>query len=123
MPDRSCQDCGAVPGTAHLDGCDTARCLSTGHQRLSCPEFGWTDPPVGVPGPAHDCGQDIWTGQWPGEADAIRLGWYCYFVAYGNPEWVQCSPDHPEARPDLNRLAIDGKWNPELRQWEARDGQ
>ena len=121
MPDRSCQDCGAVPGTAHLDGCDTARCLSTGHQRLSCPEFGWSDPPAGVPGPAHDCGQDVWTGQWPGSADAARLGWWCRPTNESFARFERCGPKDPGAMPDLNRLAIDGRWNPELGQWEARN--
>ena len=125
-----CHDCGAPVGTPHHEDCDTARCLRTGMQRLPCgmgiPLFadatliGWQDHD---PHPGEDCGQDTWTGQWPGEADAIRLGWWCYFVPNGNPSWVQCAPDHPEARPDLNRLAIDGKWNRELHRWEARDGR
>ena len=125
---RPCHDCGAEPGQPHGDGCDTAVCVHTGMQRIQCgigiPQFagefitGWQDHD---PHPGEDCGQDIWTGQWPGEADAIRLGWWCYFVPNGNPSWVQCGPDHPEARPDLTRLAVDGKWNPELRRWEARE--
>ena len=113
----ACHDCGALPGEAHEDGCDVARCLWTGMQRLSCSEFGWTDPPEGEPGPAHDCGQDVWTGTWPGEADCIRLGWYSKFTPSG---WVQCGPDDPEAGPNLNRLAIDARWDRETHRWELR---
>jgi hypothetical protein len=123
---RPCHDCRAQPGQPHEDGCDTAVCLRTGMQRLQCGlrpvmalgEF--VDLEVCDPHPGEDCGKDIWTGQWPGEADAIRMGWWSYFVPYGNPSWVQCGPDHPDATPDLNRLAIDGKWNRELLRWEAR---
>jgi hypothetical protein len=118
-----------VIGSPHRVGCDTAVCLRTGMQRLLCGtqivrlDGGAYDVQHIDEHPGEDCGQDIWTGQWPGEADAIRLGWWCYFVPNGNPSWVQCAPDHPEARPDLNRLAIDGKWNRELHRWEARDGR
>lgn len=128
MTDRNCNDCGTEPGTAHGGNCDVARCTRTGMQRISCgigtPSFdgaaltGWAE---FDPHPGEDCGEDIWTGQWPGEADAIRLGWWSYFVPNGDPSWVRCGPDHPEATPDLNRLAIDGTWNRELLRWEARD--
>jgi hypothetical protein len=129
---RNCQDCGAHPGDPHDEDCDTARCLRTGQQRIMCGfrpvmvpgEFPALSEPLDVvpdaPHPGEDCGQDIWTGQWPGEADAIRLGWYCYFVPNGDPCWVRCGPDHPDAVPDLNRLAIDGRWDRELLRWEAR---
>jgi hypothetical protein len=49
-----CPDCGVAPGRRHHAGCDVARCLETGHQRLSCAG-------------GHDCGQDVWTGEWPRE--------------------------------------------------------
>lgn len=124
-----CQDCGARPGEAHGGGCDTAVCVHTGQQRIQCgigvPEFtgpvltGWRDYD---PHPGEDCGQDIWTGHWPGELDAIRLGWWCYFAPGQDPSWVRCGPDHPQALPDLNRLAIDGKWDKDLRRWETRVG-
>jgi hypothetical protein len=96
MSDKpSCQDCGVRPGQEHDDGCDTARCLVTGHQRLSC-------------GRAHeagdlDCGRDIWTGLWPGEAECIEYGWVT-----------------SDGFPDLNRLAIMGRWNRQAQRWEPR---
>jgi len=54
---RHCHDCGVEPGQKHLIGCDTARCLICGGQRLSCDCEEWSD--------------DIWTGLWPGTE-------YCY---------------------------------------------
>ncbi|HMG62790.1 MAG TPA: hypothetical protein VK599_07570 [Streptosporangiaceae bacterium] len=113
-PLRSCGDCGARPGEAHEGGCDVARCLITGSQRLSCCM-------VHEPGPR--CDGDIWSGRWPGEDDAIRLGWYCYFapeVTTGATGWIRCAPEHPRARPDLNRLAQDARWDRALMRWEAR---
>lgn len=105
MPDLpSCQDCGAQPGQPHADGCDTARCLQTGMQRLSCTM-------------RHNCGDDIWAGQWPGEADAIRLGWYSRFTDHG---WQRCGPGDPGAGPDLNRLRpMSARWDKKTRRWEA----
>lgn len=105
---KDCHDCGAKPGEPHQDGCDTARCLVTGMQRLSCEED------------HDDCGDDIWTGRWPGEADAERLGWYARFVPYGNPSWVRCGPDGEGATPDLNRLnPMSARWDRKNLRWEA----
>ena len=62
-PNLKCHDCGAMPGEPHTGGCDTARCLSTGGQRLCCD--------------CGDCGQDIWTGLWPGIIEAYKWGHVC----------------------------------------------
>lgn len=104
---RPCPDCGVMPGRPHEDGCDVARCLATGRQRLSCPR----DHEAGD----LDCGWDIWTGEWPGDADAIRLGWYSKFTDRG---WVRCGADDPEASPDMNRLHTEAQWNRETGHWE-----
>ncbi len=126
--ERNCQDCGAEPGQPHGDGCDTARCTRTGMQRLQCglrPVFVgavFVDLERYDPHPGEDCGRDVWSGQWPGQGDAARLGWWCRFVPNGDPSWVPCGPEHPEAVPDLNRLAIDGRWDRKALRWEARDG-
>lgn len=106
---RSCQDCGVPPGQPHADGCDTARCLATGYQRLSC-------------GREHeagdlDCGQDVWTGTWPGVDDAIRLGWYARETPHG---LQRCGPGDAGAMPDLNRLnGFNGevRWDRGTRRW------
>jgi hypothetical protein len=59
----ACYDCGVEPGEPHDAGCDIARCLMTGEQRLGYERD-------------HDCGQDAWTGVWPGEAECREFGWY-----------------------------------------------
>jgi hypothetical protein len=46
-----CPDCDAESGAAHDGGCDVARCLVTGLQRLTCRD-------------EHDCGADVWSGPW-----------------------------------------------------------
>lgn len=89
-----CPDCRVVVGEAHEHdehngGCDVARCLVTGYQRLMCDLD-------------HDCGRDTWTGWWPGHTDCERLGW-------------MIGPGFP----DLYRLYTQGVWDPERRLWVA----
>ncbi|GGS59751.1 hypothetical protein GCM10010171_63410 [Actinokineospora fastidiosa] len=93
-PLERCPDCDVQVGEAHEydeydGGCDVARCLVTGHQRLMCDLD-------------HDCGQDLWTGRWPGHADCERLGW-------------MIGPDLP----DLHRLYTEAMWDPSTRLWIA----
>jgi hypothetical protein len=129
-----CGDCGAEIGEPHASGCDVARCLWTGLQRIQCDKglaaacckvLRSADAPdladdlayhLDLDDPDHDCGEDIWTGEWPDKADAAALGWYSYF----GPPWIRCSADHPEATPDLNRLVLDGRWDREAKRWVAR---
>lgn len=85
-----CPECGVAPGRPHAVDCDIARCLYHGGQRWRC-QPGW-----------HDCGQDVWTGQWPGEADAIALGLWSRWLPTGR--WELCPPDAPGARPALSFL-------------------
>lgn len=84
-----CPDCVAAIDQPHIDGCDVARCLRTGLQRTSCRYD-------------HDCGKDIWTSRWPGEADCERLGW---MIGPGLH--------------DLYRLVTEATWNPTTQQWES----
>lgn len=116
---RHCPDCGVAPGDAHTDHCDVARCLATGRQRLQC-ELDLSvleelfRAPVQKPA-EHDCGQELWTGVWPGVAECEEFGWFSYFrepapgERYG--EWIRCGVDNPRAGADLNRLAIEGVWD------------
>jgi hypothetical protein len=105
---EACPDCGAVIDEPHRDGCDVARCLATGMQRLQCSED-------------EHCGQDIWSGLWPGEAECAEFGWWAYFqgapAGWQATGWVRCGPDHPDAVPDLNRLVIDGSWDQVRGRW------
>ena len=110
-----CHDCGAKPGEAHDDGCDVARCTWTGQQRLACGAIG---PLIGQE--AHDCGQDVWTGEWPGHAECREYGLYCYWPE-GGP-FIPCGPDHPEALHDLNTLIRCGVWDREAGRWVLLDG-
>lgn len=113
-PKPQCGDCGAYPGQQHSEGCDVARCLWTGDQRLKCTfddddDDGFAEEP-------HDCGKDIWTGRWPGEAECEEFGWWTRWTDNG---WERCGPDAPGARPDLNRLnGMQGaSWNREAKRW------
>lgn len=115
-----CPDCGAALNEAHLDGCDVARCALTGHQRLmhEIQRDGARD--VGEPIPAeydHDCGHDLWFGFWPGIEDCRRLNLWCV-----GPPWTPCDPGTEGATEDLNRLPVEGVWNPEAFRWEPRQG-
>jgi hypothetical protein len=62
----ACHDCGAASGSKHLEGCDTARCLATKgfNQRLCCD--------------CGNCGEDIWTGVWPGTDETYKYGLVCF---------------------------------------------
>ncbi|MGP4027133.1 hypothetical protein [Actinomadura sp. 3N407] len=118
-----CPDCGTATGQPHASSCDVARCLWTGLQRLSCKWFG-LDPLL----TEHDCGQDAWSGRWPGEEDAERLDWWIYWDGpspkhgwdYQGRGWVRVTADHPDAMPDLNRLVIEGRWDRKNQRWVAR---
>ena len=101
--EAGCPDCGTPRSGPHADQCDVAECLATGLQRLSCPHD-------------HDHGQDTWTGTWPGEADAVRLGLWAVGVA--GEGWVACEPGTPGAVPDLNTLFATCVWSPASVSWE-----
>ncbi len=129
-----CNDCSAEVGTSHERGCDVARCMWTGQQRIQCDgglaasccyalrQAGHSDLAddlayyLGLDDPLHDCGEDLWTGQWPGNDDAAEMGLWTYW----GPPWIECGPDHPQARPDLNKLALAGKWDRGQKKWVRR---
>lgn len=102
---KPCGDCAVVPGTEHVPGCDVARCLETGMQRLSCDED-------------HGCGRDVWTGEWPGDVECREFGWWSRFVEGAG--WVRCDRDDPGAGEDLNRLQVEAVWDREARRWRKR---
>lgn len=92
-----CHDCSVAAGEAHLDGCDVARCLVTGLQRLSCMED-------------HDCGCDVWRASWPGNAECIK-----YDLILGELP-------NGEILGDLNTLYVKGTWNRAKQRWEMPSG-
>ena len=67
---KPCHDCGVTVGGKHQGGCDVARCLATGAQRLSC----------GCGG----CGEDVWTGLWPGIKECYEERFVCFDGATGH---------------------------------------
>jgi hypothetical protein len=71
--DRPCHDCGVMPGEKHIEGCDTARCLTCGGQRLVC-----------------DCVTgygDVWDGMWPGTRECYEKGYVCKWGKNGAPRF------------------------------------
>lgn len=115
MNESECTDCIAEVGEPHSDGCDVARCLWTGQQRLACQSIG---PLLGQE--PHDCGQDVWTGEWPGVVECRKYGLWCYWPE-GGP-WITCGPDHPGAVHDYTTLMRNGVWDREAAQWVLLDG-
>jgi hypothetical protein len=84
-----CHDCGAEPGKAHTEGCDVARCMVCGGQRLQCDCMGG--------------GGDIWTGLWPGTEECYKLGLVC---RWEGPEPMLGWGDNGRPKFDFNRLAV-----------------
>jgi hypothetical protein len=112
---HDCHDCQAKPDEAHEPGCDVARCMWTGRQAIACDAED------------HDCGEDVWTGEWPGDVECREYGFWCYEVEDppGSPytRWVRCGPDHPDATEDLTRLVTWCRWDREQRKWVLPDGK
>lgn len=69
MPSLNCPSslCKAPLGFAHVADCDVAVCLSTGAQRKMRDHVPANDP-------AHECGNDVWTGYYSGEPEALTYG-------------------------------------------------
>jgi len=96
---KLCHDCGAKPGTLHLDGCDVERCPACGGQMLSC----------GCPNEeSSKYPRQPWTGEWPGKFECREFGWYAKFVE--GQGWVSCGKNEDGASEDLNRLYCDAVW-------------
>jgi hypothetical protein len=104
---KPCPDCHVAVGQPHADGCDVARCLATGGQRLSC-------------GGHDDCGQQVWTGHWPGTVECAEFGWWVQDRCGEGLGFVPCAPDAPGAIEDLNRLYFDARWDRAAGRWVRR---
>lgn len=140
-PLHACRDCGARVGQPHDHGCCVERCQFTGLQWIACDraEFscdceddngydadGHTIHTCGqVP---HDCGSEVWTGVWPGYAEAIEYGRFVHiapiaertigsFTIPARRGWVSCEPDDPGATPDLTWVVQLCDWDRERRRW------
>lgn len=105
---ETCNDCGVLPGQPHDVRCDVARCLDTGQQRIQ------------YEGRDHDCGADVWSGEWPGDAECREFGWWVQDRCAEGMGWVPCAANAPGATEDLNRLAVDAVWSRERKRWVLR---
>jgi hypothetical protein len=105
---RSCGDCGAKPGEFHDDGCDVARCLVTGFQRLQCTL-------------RHDCGEQTWSGEWPGVAECEEFDWWAY-ESPATQKWMRENgiPGWDKPHCNLNRLAPECEWDHLARRYRRR---
>lgn len=124
-----CPDCQVAIGEAHQEGCDVARCMLYGEQRLGHEMMGGRPIVIKMgdmftldvdPAGAHDCGAQVWSGRWPGEMECEAFGWWAYFAPNSDPSFVQCGPDHPDAVLDLNRLAVEARWDSEAGRYQLR---
>ncbi|MFA7264794.1 MAG: hypothetical protein WC054_00540 [Candidatus Nanopelagicales bacterium] len=144
----NCPDCGVEPGSRHVDGCDVARCVICGGQAFCHGDeieekdgsFILMCENVFEPIPEEN---QIWTGWWPGIEECEEFGWFSRWTLYvhfdgtdfhsspspigdetkptSGPS-VACSPDHPFAHHDLNRLIMEGMrgrltWDRERTRW------
>lgn len=104
-----CPDCSVAAGQLHVAGCDVERCPDCGEQALSCGHAR-----QGLKRPRLP-----WTGQWPGDAECKEFGWWsCWSQGTG---WVRCDASHPQARPDINRLAVDAVWDAQAGRFVRRE--
>jgi hypothetical protein len=117
---RSCGDCGANPGEEHDDGCDVARCLVTGRQRISCDMlttvFGYRESL-----PHDDCGSQVWSGEWPGAAECEEYDWWAH-ESPASQKWMQENgvPGGDKPHHNLNRLAVECEWDAAACRWRRR---
>lgn len=81
-----------------------------------------------------DCGEDIWTGEWPGLAECREFGFWTQWIVNGKPAelhyraqpgdvvqgWRDCEEGAPLAAEDLNRLSSACNWDRSAKRWVLR---
>lgn len=106
----TCPDCGVPVGELHVPGCDVEQCPHCGLQLLTC---AWGN--AGLDFEATKSSARLpWSGWVTGEAECAEFGW-C--VRGGAQGWERCSPDHPNAFPNLSRLYSEAVWCPKTKRW------
>lgn len=83
----------------HVRGCDVEQCAECGNQAISC----------GCPGDYFQFPRLPWTGQWPGEAECRKFGWFAKLVP--GKGWVRCAESDPDSHPDIGRLRTGAYWH------------
>ena len=66
----------------------------------------------------HGCGQDVWTGRWPGQVECAEFGLWAVFVPNVGYEPVPAGT--PDAVHDLNRLWRECDWDRIAGRWVRR---
>lgn len=116
-----CPDCQVGIGQPHLGACDVARCLWSGLQRLQCfGEFGEMVQVLAAAGRQdladqlqhylslddldHRCGDEVWSGVWPGVADCRRLGLWVIDGCSQGLGWIRAHRGDIGATESLNDL-------------------
>lgn len=94
--DLLCPSCEVAPGNPHGELCTLALCAITGRQRYVC-------------GHRRRGCNTVWTGEYPGLAEAIEYGFYAHLVP--GRGWQECAADAPDTMPDLNRLYRECQWD------------
>lgn len=94
-----CPVCAAPVGFKHLYGCTLEQCPCCGAMeglcsRMECPH-NWDEERL------------VWTGRMPGSQECEEYGWFLYFNGLA---MSPCTPDDPQALPDLARLREECKW-------------
>jgi hypothetical protein len=103
-----CSDCQVRAGERHEDNCDWAKCKVTGIQQIQC--GGELHEYNGREYGEHEgaCTPTIFTGYYNMELEAAEYGWYT-------------APDSIwGAMPDLNRVAIECRWDSNLERYVKR---
>lgn len=125
---KKCPGCRVLPGENHLRTpreanneeilCDVEICAVCGYQRLTCKcvkDDAYFAEEQRLGGPI------LWTGLWPCWKEAIELGFWCrWTITQAGHSWISCEPEEHGAKPDLGRLAREGRWDQEQRKWVLR---
>lgn len=115
----TCRDCAVPIGGYHSDGCDTARCLFTGMQRLSC-DGDHSSRLLAGQFEVRGCGPDMWTGRPRGTAECDEYGWHTTLSPEALAHFEEFGLPDPGIMADLNKLGSFGgfsDWDQTARRW------
>lgn len=118
---KPCSGCDAKPGSLHELGCFTERCRMCGGQLVACgcaAKFGADEDGDATEEAYQQFDAEVeklggrmpWSGILYEQECALarEQGWFVRWA----PGWVPCEATHPDAQPDLNRVAFASTWDP-----------